>query len=347
MNHLRKVPTIQDVARFANVSTATVSRALSCPERVSESTRARISDAVHQTGYTLNQTARSLRQRTSNTILVALPDIRNAFFSSILDAIEREASLRGYSVLIANLFFGHEPVKRLRQYFLSHRADGLVLLDGSIEIDQLRELTTGPVAVPVVVACEPILDAEFHTVVTDNAPAAERATRHLIELGHTRIGHLKGPPNNVIADYRLVGFTKAMEDAGLAVRREWLLEAGFRMEGGVAAAEAFHQLTERPTAMFVSNDESAIGLLSKLRAFGIECPRDVSVIGFDDLEFASHFAPPLTTMRQPREELGRLAASALIDYLESPQDAVAQKVIELHSELVVRDSTRALDVSPR
>lgn len=339
MDQRRKPPTIQDVARFARVSTATVSRALSRPERVSEETRARISEAVQLTGYTLNQTARSLRQRTSNTILVAIPDIRNSFFSEILDAIEREAAIRGYGVLIANLLIGEEPVKRLQQYFLSHRADGLVLLDGTIDIKQLREITAANVPVPLVIACEAIPNSEFHTVVTDNETASERATRHLIELGHTRIGHLKGPKNNIIADHRLSGFTTAIKSAGLEFHPEWLFDGGFRMDEGVGAAEQYLRLEDRPTAIFAINDESAIGFVSRLRAAGIECPRDISVIGFDDLEIASHFAPPLSTMRQPREELGHMAAAALIDYLEGDRDDSKAKTIALRSELIERAST--------
>jgi LacI family transcriptional regulator, repressor for deo operon, udp, cdd, tsx, nupC, and nupG len=342
MSTLKKTPTIQDVARFADVSTATVSRALSSPERVSESTRARISEAVRVTGYTLNQTARSLRQRTSHTILVALPDIRNTFFSTILDAIEREAALRGYGVLVANRFSGVDAGQRLHQYFLSSRADGLLLLDGSVDLEQLLVLTRAPVSVPLVVACEEIPNSPFHTVKTDNAYAAEIATRHLIGLGHTRIGHIRGPADNVLTAERQAGFTRALAAAGLLLHPEWLFEGNFEMERGLLAAEHFVALAERPTAIFAANDETAIGFLSGLRRHGLECPRDVSVVGFDDLAVAPHFWPPLTTMRQPREPLGRLAAEALIDLIEGQPRSRVPLHIVLSSELIVRASTARL-----
>jgi len=338
MSTVRKTPTIQDVAEFARVSTATVSRALSCPERVSEDTRARISAAVKATGYTLNQAARSLRQRTSKTILVGLPDIRNSFFSTILDAIEREATLRGYGVLVCNRSPGANPALRLGEYFLSHRADGLLLLDGSLDLADLLALTSEPTAVPLVVACEEIPDAPFHTVKTDNPYASACATQHLIDLGHTRIGHITGPMGNALREERLLGFMQSMNRAGLNVSPRWIFSGNFLMESGYAAAMEFVTMADRPSAVFAANDEMAIGFLSGLRQHGIECPRDISVVGFDDLAVALHYSPPLTTMRQPRERLGQLAAQTLIDILESSV-ALSPRRIVLTSEMIVRSST--------
>jgi LacI family repressor for deo operon, udp, cdd, tsx, nupC, and nupG len=342
MAEMKKTPTIQDVARFANVSTATVSRALSNPGRVSEGTRARVSEAIRATGYTLNQAARSLRQRSSRTILVALPDIRNTFFSTILDAIEREATHRGYGMLVANLFLAQNPAQRLQDYMLSNRADGLLLLDGSLDVGMLQSLVAAPHSVPLVVACEEIPNSGFHMVLTDNLQAAERATRHLIDLGHKRIGHLLGPERNIVARERLGGFTRAITQAGLPLRPSWQWRGNFEMESGFAAASQFMSLEERPTAVFAANDESAIGFLSGLRQHGVDCPRDISVVGFDDLAVAAHYAPPLTTMRQPRELLGRMAAEALIDILEDVEQQRGRLRIVLNSDLIVRESTAYL-----
>ncbi len=341
----KKAPTIQDVARFAEVSTATVSRALSQPERVSEATRQRISDAVEATGYTLNQSARSLRQRTARTILVALPDIGNTFFSSILDAIERTAVARGYGVLVANRFVGGEPGRRLREYFLSNRVDGLLLLDGSHDLEQLRMLAGDPSPVPLVVACEEIPNAPFPTVKTDNPYAAACATRHLIGLGHRRIGHIRGPAGNVLTGERESGFRMALEAAGLDLREEWMFDGNFAMDSGWAAAERFLALEERPTAIFAANDECAIGFLSGIHARGLECPRDVSVIGFDDVTVSRHFLPPLTTMRQPCAALGRLACEALIDIIEGEPRARVPRRMVLSSDIIVRGSTARPPVS--
>ncbi|HTN62984.1 MAG TPA: LacI family DNA-binding transcriptional regulator [Devosia sp.] len=340
-----KTPTIQDVARFAKVSTATVSRALSSPERVSESTRARVSEAVNATGFTLNQAARSLRQRTSKTILVGLPDMRNIFFSSILDAIEREAALRGYGVLVCNRYSGANPVHQLGEYFRSHRADGLLLLDGSLALEQLLELTREPTALPLVVACEEIPDAPFHTVKTDNPRAAACATRHLLGLGHTRIGHISGPAGNVLRRERLQGFMQAMDEAALTVLPEWVFPGDFQMESGYAAALQYLALPNPPSAVFAANDEMAIGFLSGLREQGLECPRDISVVGFDDLAIALHYWPPLTTVRQPREKLGQMAAATLIDILEGSSRTEPLRIV-LTSEMIIRASTAPYCPSP-
>ncbi|MGB3339814.1 MAG: LacI family DNA-binding transcriptional regulator [Devosia sp.] len=339
MTLVKKTPTIQDVARYADVSTATVSRALSSPQRVTEQTRERISEAVRITGYTPNQSARSLRQRTARTILVALPDIGNPFFSVILDAVEREAASRGYGVLVANRFSGGDSGLRMRDYFLSNRVDGLLLFDGSVDLEQLMMLTGDPTPVPLIVACEEIPNAPFHTVKTDNSYAAERATRHLIELGHFRIGHVRGPQGNVLTGERERGFAKAMASAGLDIRPDWLLPGAFEMAAGLAAAEHFMRLEDRPTAIFAANDESAIGFISGLRQHGLDCPSDVSVVGFDDLAVASHVWPPLTTMRQPRAALGRIAAGALIDVIEGDRRNRVPMHMVLSSELIVRGTT--------
>jgi LacI family repressor for deo operon, udp, cdd, tsx, nupC, and nupG len=339
MSLLRKAPTIQDVARFSGVSTATVSRALSSPERVSESTRQRIDEAVRVTGYTPNQSARSLRQKTARTILVALPDIGNPFFSAILDSIEREASTRGYGVLVANRFSAEDSGRRMRDYFLSNRVDGLLLFDGAVDLAQLMLLTDDPAPVPLVVVCEQIPTAPFHTVRTDNGYAAECATRYLIELGHSRIGHIRGPVNNVLTEEREAGYRKAMRDAALPVHDEWMFWGAFDMDAGYAAGQSFAALNDRPTAMFAANDESAIGFLSALNRHGISCPGDLSLVGFDDLEIAAHTQPPLTTMRQPREALGRIAAGALIDVIEGQRRSRLPMNMVLSSELIVRDST--------
>ena len=144
--------------------------------------------------------------------------------------------------------------------------------------------------------------------------------QHLADLGHTRIGHVTGQSRNTAPNERLVGFREAMNALGLPLRDEWIIPGDYSMESGMAAADRIAALTERPTAMFLGNDESAIGFISRMREHGIECPRDISVIGFDDITVSSRYSPPLTTMRQPREEIGRIAIEAVIDIIEGRRD---------------------------
>jgi LacI family repressor for deo operon, udp, cdd, tsx, nupC, and nupG len=341
MRRVEKTPTIQDVARIAKVSTATVSRALSTPQRVSTETITRVNDAVALTGYTPNEAARSLRQKTAKTILVALPDIGNSFFSSILDAIEKQGGVRGYGVLVTNRFKGADVGRKIRDYFISNRVDGLLLFDGSMDVAQLQGLKNWPETLPLILVCEEIKNAPFHTVITDNEYASEVATKHLISLGHKRIGHITGPAKNPLTQQRMAGYIRALQKAGLASSPSWIFQGRFDMDSGAKTAEKFVRLKDRPTAIFAANDESAFGFLAGIRRHGLDCPRDVSVVGFDDLTLASHSWPPLTTMRQPREALGRIAANALIDVIEGKPGGGLPMYMVLSSELIVRGSSAA------
>ena len=335
----RKAPTIQDVARQAGVSAATVSRVLSAPDRVTEATRDRVHVAVRDTGYTINQAARSLRQRTARTILLAAPDIGNPFYSTIVDAVIREASLRGYSVLVASRI-GDDPNRWLSDYLHSTRADGLLLFDGSLDTRRLHGLGGESGTLPLVAAYDEIPDEAINSVITDNRLAAMRVVDYLVELGHREIGHIIGPSRNTTKNERYLGFVAAMGEAGLPVREAWLIQGDYNMASGVVAAERLLSLGAMPSAVFAGNDDMAIGLIHRLRLAGIECPRDISVVGFDDIAIASYFAPPLTTMRQPRETIGQLATRALIDIIEGviPEDEPVH--IMLKAELVVRGSAR-------
>jgi len=338
---IRKTPTIQDVARQANVSAATVSRVLSSPERVSELTRERVHAAVRDTGYTINQAARSLRLRSARTILMAAPNIGNPFYSAVLEAVLREAAARGYSVLVA-MRIGDDPNRWLSDYLLSTRADGLLLFDGSLDTFGLHAIGADGVNMPLVAAYDEIPDPQVNSVLTDNRAAAARAVQYLIELGHRKIGHVIGPSRNRSTNERLVGYRQAMQEAGLEVRGDWLVQGNYNLDTGTAAAEQLLSRPDLPTAVFCANDEMAIGLIHRMRLSGIECPRDLSVVGFDDIAVAQYFAPPLTTMRQPREEIGRLATSTLIDIIEGTIPDTEPVHVTLRAELVVRESTRRI-----
>ncbi|MFK4811071.1 LacI family DNA-binding transcriptional regulator [Devosia sp. ZW T5_3] len=342
MNEFKKTPTIQDVARVAEVSSATVSRALTSPERVSEATRERITAAVVETGYTVNQMARSLRLRAAKTILIAIPNIGNPFYSTILDAVVQDAAERGYGVLVANRL-GGDPTLGLKDYFYSNRADGLLLFDATLNLEALQDLPLVRGNRPLVLSCDDIPDAPLDLVMTDNRDAADTATRHLIELGHKRIGTVRSRTTPNVVSERHSGFERALKRANLPIRQDWIWQGDHTIGGGIGAAESWLALNERPTAMFCGNDETAIGFISRLRQAGIDCPRDVSVVGFDDIAVAQHLSPALTTMRQPRYHMGKVATALLLDILEGPTAERTPTRRILKSELIIRAST----ASPR
>jgi len=338
MNSPKKLPTIQDVARHAKVSAATVRRVLSTPDRVSEATRERVHSAVLETGYTINQAARSLRLQRARTILAAMPGIGNPFYSTILEAVVTTATSRGYGVLVTGRL-GGDPAKWLSDYFLSNRADGLLLFDGFLDTRKLHAISAENGLLPLVAAYDELPDPQINSVITDNLQAAERAVDYLYQLGHRKIGHIAGPSRNTFPNERLVGYRKAMFEHRLEIRDDWVLPGDYTMESGRSAAEHFARLKDRPTAVFAGNDEMAIGLIATLRRLGIECPGEISVMGFDDISVSQNYSPALSTMRQPREQIGRIATETLINILEGNRTTSDPARVVLRSELVVREST--------
>ncbi|MCT8999768.1 LacI family DNA-binding transcriptional regulator [Chelativorans intermedius] len=308
----RKTPRIQDVARAAGVSTATVSRAISNPSVVSEATRNAVFEAIRSTGYQINLTARNLRQRRTRAIVVLVPNLGNPFFSHILAGIEQVAASAGFSVLIVDTKQPHANEGQLFTYLSSSRADGLIVLDGSLPVALFERRGTAGGLPPVVFACEWIAGSPFSKVMIDNAAGAAMAIRHLHGLGHRCIGHVSGPRGNVLTDTRLQGTRAALAELGLPVRREWFFDGDFSLQSGAEAARAWLALDERPTAVFCASDQMACGFISQLSMEGYTVPRDVSVVGFDDIDIARHFIPPLTTVRQPRNAIGAAAARLLI-----------------------------------
>lgn len=336
----RKIPTIQDVARHAKVSAATVSRVLSNSGRVSDITRSRVHAAVQATGYTINQAARTLRMQRAKTILMALPGIGNPFYSTVLEAAVKVATARGYGLLVTGRL-GDDPARWLREYYVSNRADGLLLFDGTLVTQTLHDIADDDRQMPVVASYDDVPDPRLNSVVTDNLEAAGRAVSHLFELGHRKIGHVNVRNESDLTQphQRFAGFLQEMRRRELEIREDWLVPGDYSMTGGRRAAAQFLSMKDRPTAIFTANDEMAIGLIAGFHEHGVECPRDISVIGFDDITVAQNYAPPLTTMRQPREELGRVATETLINILEGNDTPGEPVHVVLPSELVVRQST--------
>lgn len=332
----RTSPTIVDVARAARVSTATVSRALSNPDRVSEQTRRIVQDAIEATGFAINHAARSLRQQRTGIIVVLVPNLGNPFFSRILAGIEAGAAAEGFSVLIADTRAPHAGEGHLLEYIRNNRADALISLDGNLPASLLAEPRAGSRAPPLVFSCEWSEHVHFPSVRFDNAGGASAAIRYLAGQGHRRIGHVRGPAGNVLTRERERGLRETMAGLGLDLREDWILPGDFTLDSGVSAARRFLALADRPSAVFTANDEMAFGFISELVRSGLSVPRDVSVIGFDDLDMAERFIPALSTIRQPRHDIGMAAASIVLALLTGGADQATTRMLE--AELVVRDS---------
>jgi len=338
-----KLPRIRDVARVAGVSTATVSRTLSQPGLVSAKTRENVLAAVAETGYRINLAARNLRRNQTGSIVVLVPYLSNPFFSLILSGIAKVASEAGLNVLVADTREPDGADRQIAEYLYNNRSDGLIVLDGNLS-EAMFSGSNRKGRPPVMFACEWLEVHDQPSVTVDNHFGARLAVEHLIALGHRRIGHVAGPPDNVLTRQRAAGFRDALASAGLPADERWFIEGDFTLRSGVAAAERWLEFAERPTAVFCSSDAMACGFVSQLNRRGIRVPGDVSVVGFDDIDIAAHFIPPLTTIRQPRSLIGETAAAMLIQMMrpeEMREEAATgrekRKVLPL--ELVVRDST--------
>ena len=332
-----RAPTMADIARISGVSTATVSRALTQPGLVSEATRNKVAKAVAETGYSVNTLARNLRKNETRTILVIVPDIANPFYSDVFEGIERVARENRYVVVIGDT--EGDPVRETAYANMvsEKRADGLILLDGKLPVLTTGEDDEQPTDLPFVMACEYVDKPGVPFVRTNNADAAQLAIAHLVELGHTRIAHICGPlPRSISAD-RQTGYRAGLAEAGLTYDKKLVVEGDFGLESGGRAVEHFLALSKPPTAIFVSNDEMAMGAIQALHAKGLNVPNDMSIVGFDDIRFAGAYNPPLTTVSQPRYEIGRRATDMLMQLLSGDQPSQPQ--CELPSKLVVRGTT--------
>jgi LacI family repressor for deo operon, udp, cdd, tsx, nupC, and nupG len=331
--------TIQDVARDANVSTATVSRTLSSPELVSDTTREAVFEAIRRTGYRVNQAARNLRMKRAGAVLVLVPNLGKPFYSGILAGISDGFSGTDYAVLITDTH--RNPLKdtTLAGYFLDGRIDGAICLDGGLPLEVLRRCIEQGIDDRIVFLCEWVDGQAFPVISSDNTEGARLAIRHLHAIGHRKIAHVTGPDGNVLTAARRQGMVAERERLGLPARPDWIIRGDFSLESGNDAARRILAMDERPTAVFCSADMVAFGLISGLIAGGLRVPEDISVIGFDDIEMSEYYVPALTTIRQDRHRLGSRAAEALLDRFAHGRQAMPDEAMPV--ELIVRASTAA------
>jgi len=334
-----KAPKITDVARLAGVSTATVSRALSKPETVAESTRNAVLAAAEKSGYRVNLSARNLRRQRTGAIVVLVPNLGNPFFSEILAGIETALSEVDINMLVVDTRQAHTKPQLVLEYLHATRADGIIALDGSLPDEILSVASSGNGAPPIIFACEWTPRGEFSSVRANNASGAGMAIGHLAELGHCRIGILTGPQDNVLTHTRSAGAEAEIAKRGLALDPSHVFNGDFSLESGARAAQAWLALDLRPSALFCQSDQMAFGFISELARHEVSVPNDVSVVGFDDIGIASRFIPALTTVHQPRQQLGRYAAQMLFDHIRTNSNPAIETTI-LEVELIVRDSTR-------
>lgn len=331
---------IKDVAKLAGVSTATVSRTLSSPDSVAESTRERVLQAVKKSGYVTNALASNFRRRRSQNVVVLVPNIGNAFFAKIIQGIEVAAIESGYRILLGDTQQNLERERAYCELFYQRQADGVISLGRNVpfEYDRRRK-APDPQWPPIIMVCEYDGTVLLPKVTIDNERAAFEMVRHLLALGHRDIAYVDGPEDSPLSWQRLAGYIQALNSAGIPVRESLRWRGDFTLASGYVAGQHLLAQERRPTALFCANDEMAIGAMNAARSLGLSIPGDLSVAGFDDIEFASFCYPPLTTIHQPRGLMGGTAMELMLTMLRG--SPVSNTSVVLPHELIVRGSTAA------
>lgn len=330
--------TIYDVARRAGVSPATVSRVLNGNHRVRPELRERVLEAARALHYTPNYSARSLSSQRTATLGLLLPDIANPFFAEIARGVEDAAAEAGYTLLIGST--DGDPLRE-RHYVASlqaGRVDGILFAGAHLGAPLLEGWLERGVAVGLVDRLVEVGDdVPVDAVLTDNVQGGALAVRHLLSLGHTRLAVVTGPQRVRTAHDRLMGARQAAAERGVTLQPEQIIEADFKEAGGYQAARILFSHPSPPTAVFAQNDMMALGVLRYLEEAGRRVPEDVALVGFDDIAFAALSRPALTTVAQPKYEMGRLAAQLLVERLTDTQQAPRRLVLQ--PRLVLRQTT--------
>ncbi|MES1310660.1 substrate-binding domain-containing protein [Vibrio cholerae] len=332
--------TMKDIARLAGVSTSTVSHVINKSRFVSDEIAERVNNAAQQLNYAPSALARSLKMNRTKTIGMLVTTSTNPFFGEVVKGVERSCYHQGYNLILCNTEGDNQRMKASINTLLQKRVDGLLLMCSTLEGERLDVFDRYPDIPIVVMDWGPILFASDK--IQDNSlQGGYMAAKHLIECGHKEIGCITGPLIRHQAQMRYEGYKRALAEAGIAINPDWLVESDFECEGGYQAFEKLYQRGKLPSALFVSNDMMAMGVIQAASQRGLRVPDDLSLIGYDDVHIAKFMTPALTTIHQPKYRLGKAAVDTLLYRLENP-DTTAQ-VVQLEPTLVVRSSVCSLN----
>ena len=319
--------TIHDVAELAGVSISTVSRVLNKSARVNDDKRKRVEKAAEQLGYQPNPLARGLLKKKTGGIGVLLPFVSGEFFSNFLRGIDLRTQEEGLFLMIST---SHRKTAGMQKGIRSfqQRVDGLILMATEFEQAHIRSLVDADM--PIVLVNSEVQDLELDVINFDNYDGGYKATEHLIKSGHQRIATLKGPDRAYDARERLRGYRDALRAHGMATKQEWEIQADFSYEGGWHAAEQFSQLNPLPTAVFGGNDDSALAFMAAMQSKGFDIPKDIAIVGFDDISSTQYNSPPLSSIHVPVREMGMAALDLLLARIRGKNTERVQTLLPVH-----------------
>lgn len=311
--------TIKDIAREARVSFATVSRALNGKQGVRVETQQRIREIATRLNYSPNGVARGLVKRRTHTIGLVIPDITNPFYPEVARGIEEAAQEDGYSVFLCNTNWEASRENQYLALLAEKRVDGLIVAPISNVVDEAQERLFG--SIPVIYVSNAPRDTERSYVVIDNVRGGFLATRHLIEAGYDRIGFIGAKEGSRTIDERLEGYRLALDRYGMAVDERLIRLGRFTRDAGAATIRAMIGEGCAPRAIFAENDLIAFGVMEGARSLGLTVPGDLAVVGFDDVPFAAYPDVQLTTVCQPKYDMGRMAVRILLEEIAAQRES--------------------------
>ena len=330
--------TSKDVAALAGVHPSTVSRVINNDPRISEKTKERVLLVIKKLGYTPNAIARGLKTKRTHTLGMLIPDITNPFFAEIARGVEDAANKNTFNVILCNTDDKLKKERTYLQILRGKRVDGLIL--GTAHIKDKSILEIEKKKFPYILVSRNIEELNKNCIIVEDIEGGKMATEYLIKLGHRQIAHITGPLKTRSALNRLKGYKLALKKYEIEYRDELVGEGDFRIKGGYQVMKKFLKLGEPPTAIFAANDLLALGAMQAIQKMNFRIPNDFSVIGFNDIALASFVYPPLTTIRQPMMEMGKLAVKMLIKIIEEGE--FNQKKEVLSPKLIIRESCKKL-----
>lgn len=329
--------TIYDVAREAGVSMATVSRVVNGNPNVKPTTRKKVLEAIEKLGYRPNAVARGLASKRTTTVGVIIPDISSIFFGELARGIEDIATMYKYNIILCNSDQNKDKEIHLINTLLEKQVDGIVFMGGQITEDHVEEFKRSPV--PIVLSATIDQEKEFPSVNINYEEAAYDAVKFLIDNGHSKIGMLTGSLEDPVNGYqKYSGYRNALKEANFTFSDEYVVIGDYTYDSGIEAMEKFLELNDRPTAIFAGTDEMALGIIHGAQDRGLNVPKDLEVIGFDNTRLAAMVRPTLTSVVQPMYDIGAVSMRLLTKYMN--KEEVTDEVVLLPHRIEFRNSTK-------
>ena len=333
---MSKPVTMKEIAERAQVSIGTVSHVVNGTAPVREKLRNRVLEVVALLGYQPSALARALRRDSTNMLGMVIPDITNPFFPGVVRGVEDVAFKNSYRLILCNTDNDPAKEKAYIDELRSYRPAGLFIIPAA-ERGLSSELGYAiPQGIPLIFLDRRPSDWKGDAVVVANEDGAFQATQYLLKMGHTRLAMLSGPPHVAVADQRLAGFRRALAKHKVTIMPEYVQETRFDRDSGYRSALRLLNMLPRPTAIFAANDMVALGAMLAIRELGLHCPKDVSLIGFDDLELGMFTDPALSSVHQSGYQMGATAARILMERIAGKKGRAQQ--IVLPTELRIRNS---------